>query len=193
MCLCNWALPASGASRRVPLTLQAGDVVPTGNEWISLPDIRAVDGALTSFNAISMRDRGLLQVNGEHGSPVLQPYFMVGGKSLAFRNPSWDLIEYWIPSGRLVADGMEMTLTYCAPPGSRAAFLRMTVTNQRPQHESLTLGLRASWGSLSRVTYVPVELNGERTVGTAPWVDSAEAAGYLAHAICQLACKGEQH
>lgn len=179
ICLCTLALPAAGASRRVPLTLQSSDGLPTGNEWISLPDIRAVDGALTGFNAISMRDRGLLQVKGEHGAPALQPYFIVDAKPLAFRNPSWELIEYWIPSGRLVVDGMEMTLTYCAPPGSRAAFLRMMVTNQRAQHESVTLGLRASWGSLSRVTYVPVKLDGRRTVGTAPWVDSAEAFSYI--------------
>ncbi len=170
---------AFGESRRTPVTLQSDDVLPTGNEWITLPEIRAVDGALTSFNVISMHDRGLLQVNGEHGNPVLQPYFLADGKPLNFRNPSWELIEYWIPYANQVVDGIEITLTYCAPPGSRAAFLRLTMTNRRTQMAPVQLGVRASWGSLSRVTYVPVELRGERTVGVAPWVDSAEVFSYI--------------
>lgn len=162
-----------------PLHLQPDDVIPSGNEWISLPDIRAVDGALTTFNAISMHYRGLLQVDGAHGSPVLQPYFTVDGKPIDFQNPSWQLEAYWIPTARLVSNGIEASLTYCAPPGSRAAFLRMTMINRRAQKVSVSFGVDASFGSLNRVTYVPVELHGERTVGAAPWVSSAEVFSYI--------------
>ncbi len=181
ICLCVPAIFSFGASRRVPLTLKPDDVLPTGNEWIALPDIRALDGALNSFNVLSMRDRGLLQVTGERGAPVLQPYFMAGGKQLPFRNPSWELIEYWIPTAHLTVDGMEATLTWCAPPGSRAAFLRMTLTNRGAAPMPVTLGLKASFGALDRVTYVPVELRGERTVGPAPWVDPGEAFSFITH------------
>jgi hypothetical protein len=41
------------------------------------------------------------------------------------------------------------------------------------------MGLKASFGMLSRVTYVPVELRGERTVGSAPWVDPGEAFSFI--------------
>lgn len=170
---------AFGASHVIPLSLKPDDVLPTGNEWISLPDIRAVDGALNSFNIISMHHRGLLEVTGEGAGPVMQPYFTVGGKQLPFLNPSWELIEYWIPTAHLTVDGMETTVTWCAPPGSRAAFLRLTVTNRRKEPASVTLGLRASFGKLNRVTYVPVELRGERTVGPAPWVEPGEAFSYV--------------
>ncbi len=181
ICFCVPANPAFGAGRRIPLTLQPDDVLPTGNEWISLPDIRAFDGALNTFNVISMRDRGLLQVTGQNSAPVLQPYFMAGDRQLAFRNPAWELIEYWIPTAHLTVDGLEATLTYCAPPGSRAAFLRMTLTNRGGEPARVTLGLRASFGMLSRVTYVPVELRGERTVGAAPWVAPGEAFSFITH------------
>ena len=40
------------------LHLAADDVIPTGNDWIALPSIRASDGALMDFNVISMRYRG---------------------------------------------------------------------------------------------------------------------------------------
>lgn len=180
-CLCVTVLQAQSATKRVPVALKADDVLPTGNEWISLPDISALDGSLKTFNVISMRDRGLLQVSGENNSPVLQPYFEVGDKPLAFRNPSWELIEYWIPTARLTVDGMDATLTWCAPPGSRAAFLRLTLTNRRADPVPVTLGLRSSFGMLSRVTYVPVELHGQRVVGQAPWVSPGEAFSFITH------------
>jgi uncharacterized protein len=176
--LCAGSLAAQ-ATRRIPLALQPDDVLPTGNEWITLPDIRASDAALTTFNALSMRDRGLLQVNGDQGGPVLAPYFQADGKPLDFRNPAWEVIEYWIPTARLTVDGLELTVTWCAPPGSRAAFVRLTATNRRAADVPVTLGLRAAFGSLSRVTYLPVALRGERTVGQAPWVSPGEAFSYI--------------
>lgn len=172
---------ASGAAQRYSLSLGPGDVIPTGNEWIALPNIRAGDGALMSFNVLSMRNRGLLQVAGENGSPVLQPYFKAGGKQIPFQDPAWQVIAYWIPTAQKTADGLEMTLTWCAPPGARAAFLRMTLTNRRTEAVPVVLGLKASWGSLDRVTYLPVELRGERTVAAAPWIDSAEVFSYVTH------------
>ena len=62
--------------RRTPLAVMPNDVIPTGNQWISLPTIRASDGALEDFNVLSMRYRGLLEVKGERGAPALQPYLM---------------------------------------------------------------------------------------------------------------------
>lgn len=164
---------------RQSLHLQPGDVLPTGNEWIALPEIRASDGALMSFNVLSMRDRGLLQAIGANGAPVLQPYFEADGNRISFQNPQWDLVADWIPTAHLTSQGLDMTLTWCAPPGARGAFLRMTLTNHRAKAIPITLGLRASWGALERVTYVPVRLRGELTAGPAPWVDSAEVFSYI--------------
>ena len=167
------------AAPRTPISLRADDVLPTGNQWISLPDIRASDGALGTFNFLSMRHRGLLQVSGDKGSPVLQPYFSVAGKPLAFHNPTWELIQYWIPSAHLTVDGLDATLTWCAPPDSRAAFLRMTLTNRRTAPAEVALGVRAAFGSIDRVTYVPVALRGERTIAPATWVEPAETFSYI--------------
>ena len=167
------------AEHRTPVSLRSDDVLPTGNQWISLPDIRASDGALGTFNFLSMRHRGLLQVSGDKGSPVLQPYFTVAGKPLAFQNPTWELIQYWIPTAHLTVDGLDATLTWCAPPESRAAFLRMTLTNHRAAPVDITLGVRAAFGSIDRVTYVPVALRGERTISPATWVEPAETFSYV--------------
>jgi uncharacterized protein len=180
---CLIASPLQGAdtARRITISLKPDDVLPTGNEWISLPSIRASDGAIDSFNVLSMRDRGLLEVTGDRGGPALQPYFMVDGKQIEFRNPTWELIEYWIPSAHLTVDGLDVSITYCAPPGSRAAFIHMTLTNRRTEGAPVVLGMKASFGALNRVTYLPVLLRGERSIAAAPWVDPAEVFSFITH------------
>lgn len=173
---------AAQEPHRLPLTLRSDDVLATGNEWIALPEIRASDGALVSFNTLFMRERGLLQPNGAAGRPVLEPYLQVGtGKKQPLEGLSWSLLEYWIPQGREDRDGLTVTITYCAPPGQRAAFLRLTLANHRAEPVSATLGLKSSFGSLSRVTYVPVVLRGERLIAPTPWVDPGEVYSYITY------------
>jgi uncharacterized protein len=163
---------AGAQTNRVVLNVKPTDVIPTGNEWIALPTIRASDGALESFNVLSMRDRGLLEVSGDRDTPAIGPYFIVGGKPVAFENPSWQLIESWIPTATLNQNGLEFTLTYCAPYGARAALIKLTVANRSSRAVSVVMGLHASWGRLSRVTYTPVELRGQRTMIPVPWGDA---------------------
>jgi uncharacterized protein len=165
--------------RVTSLSLQVDDVLATGNEWLSLPDIRAKDGALTTFNVLSMRARGLLQASGEAGRPVLEPYFKAGDKAVPLQHLDWKLIEYWIPQAHQNEDGVEVTLTYCAPNGYRAAFIRLTMANHRTAPLAVQLGMKSSFGALSRVTYVPVTLRGERTVAPTLWVDPGEAFSYI--------------
>lgn len=175
---CCQSFAAADETHVVPLHLQSGDVLPTGNQWISMPDIRASDGALGTFNVLSMQHRGLLQVAGASGSPVITPSFNVDGKQLSLHDPDWSLIEYWTPVARQNIDGLELTLTWCAPPDSRAAFLRLTMSNHRDKPVAAKLGVQASWGSLSRVTYTPVPLKGNLTAGLAPWVPEGEVFSF---------------
>jgi uncharacterized protein len=170
---------AAIAPHSTPLDLRPSDVLATGNEWIALPDIRAADGALTTFNVLSMRDRGLLQASGEASRPVLEPYFLVDSRKLPLTNLDWSLLEYWIPQARQTSDGLEVSLTYCAPHGYRAAFIRLTATNHRAEAVPLTLGLRSSFGALRRVTYVPVNLRGERAIAPATWVAPGEVYSFI--------------
>lgn len=176
--LCCVALTALAETHVTPLHLQPTDALPTGNQWISLPDIRASDGALGTFNVLSMQHRGLLQVAGANGTPVIAPSFSADGKQLSLHNPDWSLIEYWTPVAQQTVDGLALTLTWCAPPDSRAAFLRLTMVNQRDKPVAAKLGAQASWGSLSRVTYTPAPLKGNLMAGLAPWVGDGEVFSF---------------
>lgn len=175
---CLPGITARAEARVTPLHLRPTDVLPTGNEWISLPDIRASDGALGTFNVLSMQHRGLLQVAGANGAPVIAPSFSADGKTVALHNPDWSLVEYWTPVAHQTVDGLDLTLTWCAPPDSRAAFLRLTMTNHRQNAVEAKLRVEASWGSLSRVTYTPVPLKGNLLAGLAPWVADGEVFSF---------------
>ncbi len=72
-CLLGLATPtmlAADLPQKSAVSPEPGDVFATGNTWIALPEIRAEDGALVSFNVLSMRERGLLEVRGDGGAPV---------------------------------------------------------------------------------------------------------------------------
>ncbi len=155
----------SGASPQVtPLALGADDVIPTGNEIVSFPAIRAADGAIPSFNVLSMRHRGLLEVSGGKETPALRPFVAVNGNELVPAELRWELTAYWIPTATFVRDGIRVTYTYCAPPDERGAMIRVRVTNERADAAPVRLGMEAQWADLNRVQYAPVPLPGEKAV-----------------------------
>ena len=175
------ALLAADADRVIPLSLKPEDVIATGNEWIALPTIRASDGALLNFNVLSMRDKGLLQVDGDRGAPAIQPYFLADGKRVAFQNPTWQLIEYWTPVAHMSIDGLDVTLIYCTPPNSRGAVIEMKATNRGSKPVTASLGIKAIWGSLSRVTYTAVPLKGERSVLSNLWGQGGDIFSFVTY------------
>ena len=164
--------PAIGASaesaRTVDLTLTANDVIPTGNDWIALPSIRASDGALQNLNVISMRYRGLLEVAGVADRPLMAPFIEIGGSRRPLASLQWSLRDYWIPTGTMEADGVRVRLTYVAPPDSRAAIVRFQVTNLRAAPLRVAPGIDLDWGKTNRVTYSPEALSGKRAMSPTP-------------------------
>jgi hypothetical protein len=156
------------AARTVNLTLAADDVIPTGNDWIALPSIRAADGALENFNLVSMRYRGLLEVAGLPDRPLMAPFIEIAGVRQPLAHLHWLLRDYWIPTGTMETDGVRVRLTYVAPPDSRAAIVRFQVTNLRATALRVAPGMELDWGRTNRVTYTPEPLRGRRTMSPTP-------------------------
>jgi hypothetical protein len=161
----------ASAARTISLKLAADDVIPTGNDWIALPSIRAGDGALENFNVISMRYRGLLEVAGPPDRPLMVPFVEIAGARRSLARLQWSLRDYWIPTGTMEADGVRVRLTYVVPPGSRAAIMRFQVTNMRTVPLQVAPGMDLDWGATNRVTYSPEPLNGRRAMSPTP-IDS---------------------
>ncbi len=160
--------PGAERARSVDLALGADDVIPTGNDWIALPAIRASDGALQNFNVISMRYRGLLEVAGVEDRPLMSPFIEIGGVRRPLSQLKWSLRDYWIPTGTMEADGVRVRLTYVAPRDSRAAIVRFQVTNLRNAALRVAPGMVLDWGKTNRVTYSPAPLSGNRIMSPTP-------------------------
>ena len=157
-----------GSARTVDLALTDNDVIPTGNDWIALPSIRASDGALQNFNLISMRYRGLLEVAGVADRPLMAPFVEVAGMRRPLAHLHWSLRDYWIPTGTMETDGVRLRLTYVAPPASHAAIMRFQLTNLRATPVRVSPGMALDWGRTNRVTYSPELLSGSRTMSPTP-------------------------
>jgi len=156
------------AARTVNLALAADDVIPTGNDWIALPSIRASDGALQSLNVTSVRYRGLIEAVGVADRPLMAPFVEIAGTRRPLANLKWSLRDYWIPTATMEADGVRVKLTYAAPPSSRAAIIRFQVTNLRTAPVRVAPGMDMDWGRTNRVTYSPELLSGSRTMSRTP-------------------------
>jgi len=172
------AFAAPAAASDTPLKLAADDVIPTGNDWIALPSIRASDAALMDFNIISMRYRGLIEFAGAPGQPLMKPFLSVGGVKKPLANLQWSLRDYWLPTGTMQADGIRTRITYVVPPDSRAAIIRFQVTNLGGEPVTVSPGMDVSWARTNRVTYSPEPLTGARTMSPTPIDRDMEVFNY---------------
>jgi len=181
------ATPLPGAR---PLTIARRTVIATGNDWIALPEIRVSDGAIVSFNALSMRDRGLLQVQAtpiaraaatpvDDLIPAVAPRLTVDGRRARMRIAHWQLIDDWIPVATARVGGIRLQITYATPPHTRTALLRMALTNDDGVAHQARFGLTARWGGLARVAYVPTMIRGETLQAPAAWTPRTEVFSFL--------------
>ena len=200
--------PACGSCASAPLALGADAVIATGNDWIALPEIRASDGALVSFNVLSMHDRGLLQVQGspavETGpeqklTPVLAPWVAAGTSSRGLEITKWRLIDDWIPVATARTGPARVTITYATPPHARAAWIRMVIVNEAAAPRKIRFGITAHWSGLARVTYSPSMIIGQRLQSDAPaWIPRTRVFSFvenetvLAWALGHPDCPDEQ-
>ena len=161
-------LTTPAAATETQLTLTPDDVIPTGNDWMSLPSIRAGDAALMDFNVISMRYRGLIEYAGARGQPLMKPFLNVGGVKKPLAGLRWSLRDYWLPTGMMEADGVRTSISYVVPSDSRAAIVRFQVTNIGGAPITVAPGMDVSWARTNRVTYSPESLTGARTMSPTP-------------------------
>jgi len=156
------------AARNVAITLGADDVIPTGNDWLSLPTIRASDGAIKDLNVISMRYRGLVEMAGIGDKPLISPFVEINGTRKPLANLRWTLRDYWIPTGTMDTDGLKVAITYVTPPDEHAAIIRFQITNTSDHTMHIAPGMDVNWGATHRVTYSPEKLSGTRSMTPTP-------------------------
>jgi len=98
-------------------------IIPTGNEFISLPMIRETDGSILSLNTLHMLHKGLISFYGTQDVPFLTPYVKVNGKQEHLTDIKWSFLSNWIPVFTACVEnyaGLAVEGTILTPPGEKA-------------------------------------------------------------------------
>jgi meiotically up-regulated gene 157 (Mug157) protein len=96
--------------------------IVTGNEYISLPEIRGADGAVESFSMLHMGLRGMILVRGGQDAPLFKPVVLdADGNEIAIVSMGWERELFWIPRFRAELAGGAGVLwgIILTPPGER--------------------------------------------------------------------------
>lgn len=120
--------------------------IPTGNEMISIPDIRETDAAVMSATFLHMGCKGLISIKGQgHSKPLLKPAISVNGIEAPIEGIVWGRYDYWIPyfSGKCGAIGVEGVIF--APVGERGFIYNLEVSNRSAVRADVTVSLDGCW------------------------------------------------
>ena len=98
--------------------------IPTGNEYVSLPDLDEKSAALGSFSVLHMAAKGLIELHGG-GESVMEPFFGCG----ALEDLSWTRRGFWVPEFTACAGALRVAGTLLAPVGERGFIWRLRVEN----------------------------------------------------------------
>jgi uncharacterized protein len=143
---------------------------PTGNLWVSLPEIDLTDGSVASLGVLLERAAGLVQA---HGGPdgLLRPAVAIDGEPVPIE-PRWSRDGDWVPHLRQQAGGVTIDAWYLAPPGERGAAFRLRLRNSAPAPVRAELGWTGGWagGSVAHLRVKPLE--GQLTVRDDQWTGS---------------------
>ena len=77
----------------------------TGNEYLSLPNIREDTGAIEGLTVLHMGAKGLLELNGG-GAPLIAPMVRMSGCKVTLAPFRWRRENAWVPVAQGEAQGI---------------------------------------------------------------------------------------
>ncbi|MBQ7307871.1 MAG: glycoside hydrolase family 125 protein [Clostridia bacterium] len=126
--------------------------IPTGNEFISLPCIKEVDGSIDDLTFLLMQRKGMVELQGDWGTPLCKPYVRISGQEKVLTNRMvWSSIEHWIPKFIATCSNVEVTGMIICPNNERGFEYHLEVKNLTDQPMDLEFGF---WGGLREVNHV---------------------------------------
>jgi uncharacterized protein len=161
---------ASGLVTSAPEVTAPPRFWPTGNLWVSLPEIDLTDGSVGSLGVLHERAAGLVQA---HGGPdgLLRPAVTIDGEPVPIE-PQWTRDGDWIPHLRQQAGDVAIDAWYLTPHRERGAAFRLSLRNTGPRTIRAELGWIGGWASGSVAHLRAKPLTGELTVRDDQWTGS---------------------
>lgn len=142
--------------------------IPTGNEQVSIPTLYS-NGDIESINFLSMRHRGLIEIDGDRPSnPLMSPILLINGERVQSKL-EWERSSYWIPRFYTEVDEIEWSGEICAPVGERGFYYHLKVKNNSEQIKPIEFGLVGCWKKTLQTINESKEVRGKATVFKSNW------------------------
>lgn len=157
---------------------QPPNYIPTGNLWLSLPQIDRSTGAIHSLSVLHEATAGMLEAggSGEPSRGLIEPRIEVDGQLVELQDVTWVRDGNWLPRLRASCGDGAVEMWYCAPVDERGLVLRLSY--QRRSGESVVrLGWSFLWMStlLTHLRAKPVDVAVH--VEADPWTGSHVVVG----------------
>lgn len=145
---------------------------PTGNEYVSLPQIETKNAGVKDITILHMGSKGLLDLRGAGDQPFMVPLIRIGGELLDLASLQWELLDYWIPRASLtLQNGLSVSITIVAPVGHRGFVYGISVQNNGRENLDCTVSLQANWGSLYHCINEEKQFEGTLHAYSSSWTD----------------------
>lgn len=119
--------------------------IPTGNEQISIPDVREQDAAIMGITFLLMKYRGLVEIRGNDKDPFMKPFVAVNGQTEVFEEMNWDMLDYWIPRFKAEGRGFMIEGIILAPINERGFAIQLKIRSKLNEKAGFTAGLKGCW------------------------------------------------
>lgn len=134
----------------------------TGNEYVSLPTIRDIDGGIDSLSFLHMGAKGMIELCGSESSPLLRPFLNVNGTLTPLADLRWSRRHHWIPEFTAVAGDIEVSGLILAPIDERGFGYYLKIKNLGTENKA-SFGLCGTWAetrhSINESKPIKVEKN----------------------------------
>ncbi len=148
--------------------------IPTGNEYVSLPQIREEDGSIESISFLYMAQKGMIELYGDSERPLFSPmirrYKMAdpgAAEILPITGIRWKREEFWLPSFTAKAGEYTVTLQIAAPLGQRGFMVRIGIEGDGA--EALEVGLSGFWSRTVHRINQSKNMLGQKRAFLSPW------------------------
>ena len=138
--------------------------LPTGNEYVSLPDISERTATVGSFSCLHMGAKGLVEFHGAD-EPLIAP-FASGAELTDF---AWRRLGHWVPEFTARAGALIVRGTILAPVGERGFIFRLSLENPTDEAAEAEYGLRGVWGGARVCINESRGIRGEMGVTDSLW------------------------
>jgi uncharacterized protein len=152
--------------------------LPTGNLWVSLPEVDMDNGAVHAVGVLIERTLGLVEAaGGADQGPLIRPALVLDGDTVVPDHLEWERVGHWLPHFTGPCPSGVLEGWFCAPVDERGVTVRLAYRHDGPRPVTVELGWTGSWGATT-VTHLRSKSVGLEPVGNDdPWTGSRTVTG----------------